>query len=103
MGRTQVNKRSTYARPGTHVQQCSALLKYICVLHHLTICALGRPLMCSCGCRGLSTTTAGLHLNYSSTHLTLHRAGTQGHMGKGAGSRQVGQVRVADERCGRDL
>ena len=75
-GRTQVNTRSTYAPPGMHMQQCSAVPNDICVLHRLIICTLGGPLLCPCGCRALSTTSIGLHLNYTgqllSIHLTLH-------------------------------
>ena len=46
VGRTQVNGRSTYARPGMPLQQRSAVLNDICGLHRLTACALGRALMC---------------------------------------------------------
>ena len=44
-GGTQVNKRSAYTRPCRHMQQCSAVLKTLCVLHHITNCTLDRPLM----------------------------------------------------------
>ena len=33
----QVNKRSTYARPGAHMQQCAAVLRLSVVLLHHTI------------------------------------------------------------------
>ena len=46
---------ATYACPGMHMQQRSAVLNDTCVLHCLTLCTLGKALMCSCGCGVLST------------------------------------------------
>ena len=43
VGRTQVNKRSTYTRPGMHMQQCSVVLKTIVI--PLSLCTLVRPRM----------------------------------------------------------
>ena len=72
-GRTQVNKRSTYARPGMHMQQCPAVPiivlsfpdRYVHVLSHM---------LCH-GCRVLSTTKGSLHSTTGAAsvfRLTLH-------------------------------
>ena len=45
-GRKQVNKRSTYTRPGMPPQQSSAALMTIVLPSDLALCTLVRPLMC---------------------------------------------------------
>ena len=89
LGRTQVNKRSTYARPGMHMQQCSAVPiivlsfpdRYVHVLSHM---------LCH-GCRVLSTTKGSLHSTTGAAsvfRLTLH------YGWHAIGHKSVGNVRL---------
>ena len=74
-GRTQVKERSTHARPGMHMQQCSAVLTAVVTVQLSSVGSLfeiGRV---------FSAKTADLHsFNYITLFATiqpLHRAGTQ--------------------------
>ena len=73
-GRTQVKEGSTHARPGMHMQQCSAVLTAMpstaLIQAHCTL--IGRV---------LAATTSGFNTTYMGTsslsYRSLLRAGTQ--------------------------
>ena len=81
-GLTQVKERSTHARPGMHMQQCSAVLTAMsCTALLLAHCA-------SVG-RVLAATTSGFNTTYTRTSSLSYRswlrAGTKSAGGEGGG------------------
>ena len=80
-GRTQINKRSTYARPGMHMQQCSAVPIIVLSFSDRYVHVLGH--MLCYGCRVLSTTKGSLHSTTGAASVFRLTLGGGGGLGEG--------------------